>query len=437
MATAQNQPVIETPSSPPDQPRRKGKFWRNLGFVALAIVGGALAYGTLTPHGREIAIDVKKNGDTLIAVRQNPDLLFKNVGDPEGRVNILLIGEDRNWVIKQVLNPRTGKFAPMQAVDNETPPRSDTMIVISLNNKDNTIRMVSFPRDARVRFVDLNGKKHKGTVKMNAVYASGGDDPEMREEVLKNFFRDEMGLRIDRVARIRIEGFTGLIDKVGGLDIDVDGALELNRKTGKLYRGHIHRKDNWGQWEVDLEPGMQHLNGTQAVGYARFRYDREGDPGRIRRQQQVMRALAKKITALPLMQLPGAVQEAKQQFATDMDDQELASMALFAKNIGADAKISPLTVFGVGADDHSDIILNKPDNIKLFSYIFGTSFDEKNFLNRSPETKSDELGITNNRNPAAIEVLRGAGILPPDGEVAPSPVTNVPVRTSHADREHN
>ena len=429
MATAQNQPIIEIQPSPAPQPRRKGKFWRGLGIAALLVGGGALAYGTLTINGRQMAQDVRRDIGTGIAVKQNPDLLFTDVGTD--RVNLLLIGEDRNWKQGKVLNPKTGKFAPMQVVDNDTAPRSDTMIVISLfrdptNPANNTMRMVSFPRDARVRYLDLEGKKHKG--KMNSVYSSGGADSKMREEVLKNFFRDELGLRIDRVARIRIEGFTGLIDQVGGIDVDVDGALELNRQTGKLYRGHIYRKDNWGQWSVDLDPGMQHLNGTQAVGYARFRYDREGDPGRIRRQQQVMRALAKKITGLPLLQMPGAVKEIKRQFSTDMTDQELASMALFTKGIGPDAKISPLTVFGIGAEDRSDIILNKPENIKLFSYVFGNSFNEKNFLNRSPETDKDELGLTNNRNPAAIEVLRGAGILPPNGKVDQSAVNEAPVR---------
>ncbi len=426
MATAQNQPVIETQPASTPNPHRKGHFWRGLGVATLLVGGGAIAYGTLTTNGKQITQEATNAIQVGWQVQQNPNLLFDNVGDD--RVNILLIGEDRNWKQGKVFNEKTRKFDPMQVVDNDTPPRSDTMIVISLDRQGNVMRMVSFPRDARVRYIDLDGKKHRG--KMNSVYASGGEDPKMREEVLKNFFRDELGLRIDRVARIRIEGFTGLIDKVGGLDINVDGALELNRKTGKLYRGRIFREDKWGQWKVELEPGMQHLDGNQAVGYARFRYDREGDPGRIRRQQQVMRALAKKITAQPLMQLPGVVKEAKQQFATDMSDEELASMALFAKNIGADAKISPLTVFGIGAADQSDIILNKPDNIKLFSYIFGNSFDATNFLNRSPETTRDELGIANNRNPAAIEVLRGAGLLPPDSEIEPNPVSDVPVRTS-------
>ena len=295
-------------------------------------------------------------------------------------------------------------------VVNKDEARSDTMIVISLDRAAKTMRMVSFPRDARVRYLDRDGRLQKD--KMNSVYATGGKDPAEREKVLVNFFQQEMGIRIDRVARIRIEGFTGLIDKVGGLDINVDGAMKL--VNGKVKRGqHIFYEDNYGQWKVDLDPGMQHLNGEQAVGYARFRYDREGDPGRIRRQQQVMRALAKKITATPLLQLPGVVQDAKQQFSTNMTDQELASLALFARNLGADAKISPLTVFGVAASDRSDIILNKPDNIKLFTTVFGHTFDASRFLNtyHSPFTRRDELGLANNRNPAALEVLQEAGIL--------------------------
>ncbi len=423
MATAPNSPVIETPSLPVPQPR-KGKFWRGLGLVTLLAGIGATAFLTFTTNGQQFKQEATNAIQVGWTVQQNPNLLFDNVGD--GRVNLLLIGEDRNWIIKDVFNPKTGKFAPLNVVDEDEPPRSDTMIVISLDRDGKVMRMVSFPRDARVRYGDMRRREH---AKMNSVYASGGSDPKMREQVLRDFFRDEMGLRIDRVARIRIEGFTGLIDEVGGLDINVDGALKRDR-NGKRYRGRIERTDNWGKWKVELDPGMQHLTGDQAVGYARFRYDLEGDPGRIRRQQQVMRELAKKITQTPLTQLPGVVSEAKKQFATDMTDEELASMALFAKNIGADAKISPLTVFGIGARDQSDIILNKPENVKLFSYIFGDSFDEKNFLNRSPETTRDELGIANNRDPAAIEILRGAGILPPDGEVAPSPVTDVPIRTS-------
>ena len=143
-----------------------------------------------------------------------------------------------------------------------------------------------------------------------------------------------------------------------------------------------------------------------------------------------MRALSKKILSQPLLQLPGVVKEVRQKFATDMTDQELASMALFAKNMGADAKIQPLTVFGASAltGNKGDMIFNKPENIKLFSTIFGTSFNEKNFLNRSPFTKRDELGMTNNRSPAAIEVLREAGLLKQVAPDKPNSIMDAPVK---------
>ncbi len=403
--------------------RKKSRFWRGLGFASLITIGALTLYGTLTTNGREMAGDLDQTRRVAQDVIQNPNLIFDNVGGSgNDHVNVLLIGEDRSWKETMVLNPRTGKMARFHVVDKDK-SRSDTMIVVSLQRdandpKNNAVRMVSFPRDARVKY-PINGDLYKG--KMNGIYALGGADPAKREQILRDFFRDEMGLRIDRVVRIRIEGFTGLIDKVGGLDIDVDGALK--HKHGNS--GPLIRKQ-----QVELDPGMQHLDGTQAVGYARFRKDVEGDPGRIRRQQQVMRALAKKITSQPLLQLPGIVKEARQQFATDMTDQELASMALFAKNLGADAKIQPLTVFGIGArtGNKGDIILNKPDNVKLFSTVFGPTFNPTNFLNRSPETKEDELGLVNNRSAAAQEVLRQAGLLKEVAPDKPNSASDAPVK---------
>ena len=422
MATAQPQEFEDQLKG-----RKKGRFWRGLGFASLITVGGMIAYGTLTTNGQMFTKDVTSATTVMWDVQQNPDLIFDNVGD--NHVNVLLVGEDRNWKETMVYDQQRKKMVRWHVIDEDSPPRSDTMIVVSLDRTTTppSIRMISFPRDARVRWVDLDGRRHKG--KMNSVYSSGGNDPKKREEVLRNFFRDEMGIRIDRVARIRIEGFTGLIDQVGGLEINVDGALEMDR-NGRLYRGPIKREDKYGQWKVDLKPGLQHLNGEEAVGYARFRVDREGDPGRIRRQQQVMRALAKEITSKPLMQLPGLVKEVKQQFQTDMTDQELASMALFTKNTGAGTNIQPLTVFGAGArtGNRGDIILNKPDNIKLFATIFGASFNPTNFLNRSPETTQDELGRTNNRSPAAQEILRQAGLLDEKELGRSNAVEDAPVR---------
>ena len=108
------------------------------------------------------------------------------------------------------------------------------------------------------------------------------------------------GLRL----RLTFEGGTILVE--GLPEGDRFGVPHLKRdpRTGKLYRGHIFYEDKWAMWKVDLDPGPQVLDGEKAHGYVRFRYDREGDPGRIRRQQLVLKAIAKKMMEKPLFQLP-------------------------------------------------------------------------------------------------------------------------------------
>lgn len=373
-----------------------------MGLACLLVIAAGGAYGAFTQSGR----DAVNLGQTLIPAivhaKQNPDLIFENVG--QDHVNILVIGQDRNWKQGEVLDPTTGKFRPYQVIDNDTRPRADTMIICSLDKSAGTMRLISIPRDSRVRYRDFDGVRHRG--KLNSVYAQ-----ERGEDLLKEVMHDEFGVRIDRVARVKLEGFTKLIDQVGGIYINVEGAKFGNKRTRMKY------EDKWGGWKVDLEPGFQTLDGEQAHGYVRFRMDNEGDPGRVRRQQQVMRALAKKMMNVGMMQLPGLVTEAQKLFVTDMPNDELVSAALFARGLGDPSKITPLTPYGIYADN-GDIILNKPENVKLFSAIFGSSFDPKHFLVLSPETKSDDIGGRNNDNPAAIAILREAGLVSKDAGVA-------------------
>jgi hypothetical protein len=153
--------------------------------------------------------------------------------------------------------------------------------------------------------------------------------------------------------------------------------------------------------------------------------DREGDPGRIRRQQQVMRALAKQMTQVSPFQLPGLIQEVQKQFNTDMTPSELASAAAFAKNLGDTAKIQPLTLFGTYYQGGS-IRLNKPKNEKLLAYIFGNTFNSENFLNRSPSTTEDEIGPTNNAGPETKAILQAAGIIKSEDDMLVDPNSNLP-----------
>jgi polyisoprenyl-teichoic acid--peptidoglycan teichoic acid transferase len=83
-----------------------------------------------------------------------------------------------------------------------------------------------------------------------------------------------------------------LIDALGGIDVNVENSDALTRSGPN---GPVDYDDSWGHLHVHLKPGRQHLTGTQAVGYARFRHDWCSDPCRIMRQQQVIRSMVDRI----------------------------------------------------------------------------------------------------------------------------------------------
>ncbi|HEX9995963.1 MAG TPA: LCP family protein [Abditibacterium sp.] len=375
--------------------RKKGRFWKNLGWTSLFIVLGGAAFGAFTQLGRDITKTGQNWAPAVITALRDPDLIFDNVGD--NHVNILVVGQDRNWKQGEVFDRTTGKMRPYQVEDTETRPRSDTLIICSLNKSAGTMRMISLPRDTSVKYRDFEGDRHRG--KLNSVWSQPDG-----EKLLVKVLRDEFGVRIDRVAKVKLDGFTKLIDRVGGININVEGAKFGNKRTAMKY------EDKWGGWKVDLQPGMQHLNGEQAHGYVRFRMDNEGDPGRVRRQQQVMRALAKEMMNVGITELPGLVQEMEKLFLSDMSNEEMVSAAQFARGLGDASKITPLTPYGIYARN-GDIILNRPENTKLFTAIFGSSFNPQSFLILSPETKRDDIGQRNNDNPAALTILREAKLV--------------------------
>lgn len=406
-----NDRMSDTPSTPPlpSEPeaivssrkqKRKGLFWKGLGLTTVVLLGIGAGMANFTESGQETTQVLKTIGPSLL---KSPDLIFDNVG--QDHVNILLIGQDRNWKEGMVFDPTVGKMRRGHFIDTKTRARADTVMVCSLDKVGQKMRLVSFPRDTRVQYRDFDGEMHprgeRDYVKLNSVYAETDG-----EKLLPKVIQDEFGIRIDRVAKVKLEGFDKLIDRVGGIDINVEGGL-FNGKRRRMVQ-----EDKFGGWKVDLMPGMQHLNAEQAHGYVRYRKDNEGDPGRVRRQQQVMRALAKKMTNVSALQLPGLITELQKLFITDMNNDEMVSAGKFAHGLGSVSQITPITPFGVY--EGNDIVLNKAENIKLFTTIFGSSFNPQQFLELSPETTSDDIGRRNNNNPAALAVLKEAGLLKAD-----------------------
>ena len=374
--------------------RRKRKNpWTTAGQCALGLAVALGAWMTFTTHGRAVRQNLP-NIVPIIEAHQDPNYIFTAAGND--KVNILLIGRDVDYaqVYKDGVN-----IGHKEITSNA---RSDSMIVLTLDKNSKSVRMISLPRDAIVHMPP--NKYHVEQAKLNAAHAYGG--PKMLERTL----HDELGLTIHRYAEFKFDGFKNLIDQVGGVDVDVDGALLRNKETHKLYRGDLNYDDNWGNLHIHIKKGLQHLDGQRAHDYVRYREDIEGDPGRIRRQQQVVRALARQIMNSNTFDKLGIIDELQKQFITDMSTKELASTAFFAKSVGDPNKIQPLTLFGIFTS-RGNFTLNHDKNVAVMKVVFGNTFDPDNFLPNSPQTEEDEIGKTNNSNPGSMEILREAGLI--------------------------
>lgn len=181
----------------------------------------------------------------------------KHAFGDKNRLNVLCMGVDYNYT-------RDGMPYSKEA-------RSDTIMLISFERKHGTVAVLSIPRDLLVEIPGL------GRDKINAAYAYGGA-PLARKTVAAL-----LGVKIDYVVSVRVQAARKLVDELGGLTLDVEKDMDYD--------------DNWGHLHVHLRQGRQKLDGEQVVGYCRFRYDEEGDFGRIRRQQQVITALTRTLKA--------------------------------------------------------------------------------------------------------------------------------------------
>lgn len=146
--------------------------------------------------------------------------------------------------------------------------RSDTIMVVRLHPETKKATIVSLPRDT---YTEIVGKNYKDKVNHSMIYGI----PTTMASV-ENFF----DIHIDYYATIDFEGFKKAIDTLGGVEINVDKRMKYTDRAGNLY--------------IDLYPGLQKLDGEQALGFARFRHDSMGDIGRIQRQQQVIKAVIDK-----------------------------------------------------------------------------------------------------------------------------------------------
>lgn len=184
---------------------------------------------------------------------QEDELQYKEVW---GITNVLLIGADER-----------------DAVGGS---RSDSMIIATLDNNNKKVKLTSLYRDT---LVNIPGY---GQNKINAAYELGG------AELLLQTIKETYEIAIDKYIIIDFKGFEAIIDQIGGIEVDIKDYQieELNKYIGEVTGGNNC---------PITKPGLQLVNGKQALSYARIRKNVGDDFERAERQREVLFKMAEKL----------------------------------------------------------------------------------------------------------------------------------------------
>ena len=234
--------------------------------------------------------------------------------------NILILGTDQRPV---------GSKEP-GANTSDTGSRSDTIMLWHVGG--GASRRLSIPRDT------LASIPGHGTTKINAAYAYGG--PALAIKTIEQF----TGLKINHVIVVNLAAFPQFIDAIGGVDVT----------TGKVCSDISGGTKNGG-FSLYLNPGTHHLDGIQALTYARTRENKcnpaDSDLTRVQHQQQILNGIKSQLLSPgAFFRLPLASWDAPKVLRTDMGGLTLLSL-FTASEMGGSAPVQVLPTTPAGSSD--------------------------------------------------------------------------------------
>lgn len=171
------------------------------------------------------------------------------------RINLLLIGTD----------------------NVEENRHSDVIIFVSIHPRDRFVDILSIPRDSRIKV-----PKYR-LLRVNEYFAYGSKKGGVKEgaELLKSVIEGVLHTSIPYYIQLDYEAVVRIVDALGGVTVNITEKMNYD--------------DNWGKLHIHFNPGVQKLNGNDAIRYLRFRMDAQGDIGRMQRQRGFLKALSEKL----------------------------------------------------------------------------------------------------------------------------------------------
>lgn len=199
----------------------------------------------------------------------------------------------------------------------------DTLMLMSFNPKTLRSVLLSIPRDTYVPIACNNNRYAK--INSSAAYGTG---------CVISTINKFLDINIDYYVKINFKGVVDLVEAVGGVEVDVEAPTYMaNKYNGKVCEQNSDRQ--WGDKLVCINPGLQVLNGEQALAYARCRHMYIGsDLDRVRHQQQVVEALANKVLHFnSIKEFQDILNAVSKNIATNMDTDTILSGYNVAKNV--------------------------------------------------------------------------------------------------------
>lgn len=264
-------------------------------LLAVSLISTPLMQSKLTPEEAAVFGQGEKisSGNNL----QLPELTRP--------VNIMILGVK---VLTSDLDTPPEEITDLgyHALVNSFDGLSDTMLMLRFEPSTHKVTLLSIPRDTRT-WVEGHG-----LVKINAANYHGG--PALSASSISELLG---GVGIDRYVRINVQGIEKLIDALGGVTVHVPKDMKYQDDSQHLY--------------INLKAGTQHLNGSQALQFLRYRYDNLGDIGRIQRQQMFVRAMIEQtLSPATLGRLPKILSIIRSHIDTNLSVEELLALANFA-----------------------------------------------------------------------------------------------------------
>jgi len=261
------------------------------------------------------------------------------------RVSILMLGLDfRDWVA------------------NMGAPRSDTMFLVTIDPITNQGGMLSIPRDLWVEIPNFGYNRINTAYMFGEAYNLPGGGPGLAMQVVE----DLLGVPIQYYAVVEFSTFEKLIDEIGGIDVEVKERIKI---------APIGRDAFW------LDPKPYHLDGAEALAYARVRKYGGGDFGRAERQQQVALAVIDRVVGFDMIptlvtKAPSLYQELSEGIRTNLSLDDMIALGWLVVQIPREnirqGVIGPPNMIAYHTrPDGAAVLRAIPDQIRILrDYIF-------------------------------------------------------------------